>query len=116
MYLPLRPVNIRLFVVLVVLGHWFASTPGAVAQVYERLFDFTSGRASEIANRGSDPVAALVLGSNGSFYGTTSAGGLNGYGTVFKMTPAGTITTLVDFTGTGTSNQGSSPVAALIED
>src|ERR1019366_2301210 len=34
---------------------------------------------------GSDPVAGLVQGSDGSFYGTTEYGGTNDSGTVFKF-------------------------------
>ena len=41
----------------------------------------------------------LVQGSNGDFYGTTFAGGANGFGTVFKITSSGTLTTLHDFNG-----------------
>ena len=49
---------------------------------------------------GSLPSGALVKGSDGNFYGTTFAGGGPGkIGTVFKMTPAGTVTTLYSFTG-----------------
>jgi len=48
-------------------------------------------------NKGAMPETALVQGSDGNFYGTTLAGGTNGYGTVFKMTPAGALTTLVNF-------------------
>jgi uncharacterized repeat protein (TIGR03803 family) len=54
------------------------------------------------------PNAALVQGTDGNFYGTTNLGG-SGYGsigpgslgdgTVFKITPSGTLTTLVSFTG-----------------
>jgi len=44
-----------------------------------------------------------VQGSDGNFYGTTSLGGasdtLAGYGTVFTITPAGTLTTLHSFSG-----------------
>jgi uncharacterized repeat protein (TIGR03803 family) len=41
---------------------------------------------------------ALVQASNGDLYGTTSAGGANGKGgTVFKITPSGTLTTLYSF-------------------
>ena len=44
-----------------------------------------------------DPYAGLVQGSDGNFYGTTIAGGANSEGTVFKITPSGTLTTLYSF-------------------
>ena len=55
--------------------------------------------------RGPDgwrPLAGLVQGSDGNFYGTTHGGGTimdcpGGCGTVFKMTPAGAVTTLYSF-------------------
>jgi uncharacterized repeat protein (TIGR03803 family) len=40
------------------------------------------------------PGTALVQGSDGNFYGTTDQGGAYGYGTIFKITPSGTLTTL----------------------
>jgi uncharacterized repeat protein (TIGR03803 family) len=44
----------------------------------------------------------LVQGADGNFYGTTSMGGVNSdYGTVFKITPSGTLTTLFTFTPNG---------------
>jgi uncharacterized repeat protein (TIGR03803 family) len=50
---------------------------------------------------GSVPSAGLVQATNGNFYGTTSYGGPNnGDGTVFKITPEGTLTTLHTFNGT----------------
>ena len=62
---------------------------------------------------GANPVAALVQGSDGNFYGTTSSGGSNGgYGTVFKISPSGALTSLYSFTG---GNDGSGPQAALVE-
>lgn len=58
---------------------------------------------------GRSPRAGLVQGSDGSFYGTTSAGV---HGTVFKMTSSGTLTTLHSFNGSG---DGSAPVATLVQ-
>jgi|HubBroStandDraft_1064217.scaffolds.fasta_scaffold05293_5 uncharacterized repeat protein (TIGR03803 family) len=50
---------------------------------------------------GSLPYGGLVLGKDGNFYGTTSQGGASGIsGTVFKITPSGTLTTLHSFDGT----------------
>jgi uncharacterized repeat protein (TIGR03803 family) len=52
---------------------------------------------------GQDPAYALVQGSDGNLYGTTSGGGTDGvndgYGTIFKITPTGTFTTLYSFPG-----------------
>jgi len=41
----------------------------------------------------------VVLASDGNFYGITTFGGSANFGTIFKLTPTGTITTLVNFTG-----------------
>jgi uncharacterized repeat protein (TIGR03803 family) len=66
---------------------------------------------------GSVPRAVLALSTNGSLYGTTSQGGdltcgaPNGCGTVFKITPGGTLTPLHSFAGT----DGSYPYAGLIQ-
>jgi len=47
---------------------------------------------------GSQPAAGLIQGADGNFYGTTNGGTQNAlWGTVFKMTPSGTLTTLYDF-------------------
>ena len=70
------------------------------------VIEFTGGESN---NRGSRPVAALVLGDDGNLYGTTTQGGIHGGGTVFKMTPSGTLTTLVDFTHDEGPNRGSWP-------
>jgi uncharacterized repeat protein (TIGR03803 family) len=43
------------------------------------------------------PDANLVQGSDGNFYGITSEGGQLGGGTVFRVTPAGTLTVLHSF-------------------
>src|SRR5262249_52873986 len=40
-------------------------------------------------------LGSLVQGPDGNFYGTTAQGGPLGSGTVFRVTPAGALTTLV---------------------
>src|SRR6185503_830064 len=51
---------------------------------------------------GVNPFSALVQGLDGDFYGTTVNGveSSTGYGTVFKVTTNGVITTLASFKGT----------------
>ena len=61
---------------------------------------------------GSTPEAGLVEGSDSNFYGTTFTGGTSNTGTVFQITPAGTLTTLHHFSGA----DGAHPTAGLVED
>src|SRR4029077_20434561 len=47
---------------------------------------------------GREARAALIPASDGNYYGTTTYGGINNnYGTVFKVTPTGTLTTIYKF-------------------
>jgi len=46
---------------------------------------------------GQFPAAALVQSTKGTLYGTTTFGGAHGWGTVFKITPQGKLTTLYSF-------------------
>lgn len=49
---------------------------------------------------GDTPYSGVIQGTDGNLYGTTDWGGTNGgNGTVFKITPAGTLTSLYSFTG-----------------
>jgi large repetitive protein len=64
---------------------------------------------------GKNPQAGLVQGTDGNFYGTTSEGGANNYGTVFKITPSGTLTTLYSFCSQGGCTDGEAPYAGLIQ-
>jgi uncharacterized repeat protein (TIGR03803 family) len=64
---------------------------------------------------GEFPYAGLVQASNGNFYGTTLLGGAHGTGTVFELTPAGTLTTLYSFCSQTNCTDGSSPYAGLIQ-
>src|SRR5579863_59218 len=59
---------------------------------------------------GDNPFSALVQGTNGDLYGTTENGGASEEGTLFKITPSGTLTTLFSFDGT----DGTAPLGAMI--
>jgi uncharacterized repeat protein (TIGR03803 family) len=60
---------------------------------------------------GAYPRAGLIQATDGDLYGTTFSGGTDGDGTVFKITPAGTLTKLHTFDGA----DGSYPYAGLIQ-
>jgi uncharacterized repeat protein (TIGR03803 family) len=62
---------------------------------------------------GSAPsfYSALIQATDGNFYGTTQAGGRGNHGTIFKITPAGALSTLHSFSG----SDGAAPVAGLIQ-
>ncbi len=77
--------------------------------VLTTLYSFAGG------NDGGNPYAALVQGTDGYFYGTTYGGGHKhrpGYGTVFKISTNGALTTLYSFTG---GNDGAYPEAGLVQ-
>jgi uncharacterized repeat protein (TIGR03803 family) len=52
-----------------------------------------------IGTDGAQPDAPLVQGIDGNFYGVTTEGGADGFGTIFRVTPQGTLTTLHNFHG-----------------
>jgi uncharacterized repeat protein (TIGR03803 family) len=61
---------------------------------------------------GGEPWSAPIQGSDGNFYGTTYNGGTANYGTVFKITPTGTLTTL--YSGTGQNDE--YPTGPLVQE
>ena len=61
---------------------------------------------------GYGPIAGLIQAADGNFYGTTADDGAYGdYGTVFKITPQGNLTTLHSFDG----NDGALPYGSLVQ-
>ncbi len=61
---------------------------------------------------GASPFGELIKGTDGSLYGTNSIGGTNGYGTIFKITTAGTYTVLKHLAYTeGTNPKGHLAIA-----
>ena len=88
-------------------GSIFMLSPeGDLEGNFTNLYSFT-GEAD-----GGEPVGTLLLCADGNFYGLTSGGGTDGHGTIFKMTPAGTVTNLYSFTG---GTDGYAPVGSLIQ-
>jgi uncharacterized repeat protein (TIGR03803 family) len=61
---------------------------------------------------GYGPVAVLVQGSDGNFYGTTFFGGTNNAGTLFQISPSGSYSNLYTF---GNSPDGGYPNAGLVQ-
>ena len=92
-----------------VLGLAMVVTLSAQAQTFNVTHNFTGGRD------GASPSAGVTMDKGGNFYGTTSnGGGVNGYGTVFKLTHTASgwaLTPLYSFAG---SNDGASPGARVI--
>jgi uncharacterized repeat protein (TIGR03803 family) len=84
-------------------GTIFKMTPGGTLTT---IHTFTG-----VGTDGAIPLCGLALGVDGNFYGTTNQGGTGDYGTVFKITPAGTLTTLHSFDET----DGAFPGSALVQ-
>jgi uncharacterized repeat protein (TIGR03803 family) len=79
----------------------------APAQTFTTLVSFDGAN-------GANPYAPLVQGTDGNFFGTTSKGGVYGNGTVFRLTPGGTLTSLYSFCGQTNCPDGSAPMAGLV--
>jgi uncharacterized repeat protein (TIGR03803 family) len=96
-------------------GNFYGTTHAGGSSGYGTVFKMmTNGILTTLVNfdngtNGRSPYAGLTLGPDGNFYGTTSQAGSGGFGTVFKVTTNGALTTLTSFYGTN----GANPWAAL---
>jgi uncharacterized repeat protein (TIGR03803 family) len=111
--------SFRIILLTLVFGLAVAIT--APAQTFQTLAEFQ-------ATDGAVPLTGLILGSDGNFYGTTADGGTPGpscvyqgkgwtpgCGTVFQMTPTGTVTTLYSFCQLLNCADGMYPNAGLVQ-
>jgi len=99
-------------------GNFYGTTSASAGTVFKitptgtltTLYNFQSGN-------GSGPQAGLIQATDGNFYGTTFNGGAEGccYGTLFKITPAGTLTTLHNFCSQSDCADGKNPWGNLIQ-
>jgi uncharacterized repeat protein (TIGR03803 family) len=64
---------------------------------------------------GALPRAGLLQNSNGYLYGTTVSGGANNRGTVYQITPTGTLKVLYSFCNLTSCADGSQPYAGLVQ-
>jgi uncharacterized repeat protein (TIGR03803 family) len=100
-------------------GNFYGITTGGGAPNEGTVFRITPAGSETVLyvfiggiGDGAWPTAALIQGSDGNLYGTTTGGGAYGWGTVFKLTPGGTETILHSF---NPSSDGAQPYAGLIE-
>jgi uncharacterized repeat protein (TIGR03803 family) len=90
-------------------GTFFKITPSGKLTT---LYSFCSQTA---CTDGIGPLAGPIQANDGNFYGTTSGGGANSSGTVFKITPSGKLTTLYSFCSESECVDGDQPLAGLVQ-
>jgi uncharacterized protein (TIGR03437 family) len=103
-------------------GNFYCSAPYSGNFGVGLIFEMTpAGAITPLYNfsgsDGANPTPGLIIATDGNFYGTTSQGGttltpkFSGWGTIFQLTPSGTLTTLHNFAGA----DGASPTSGLIQ-
>ena len=65
---------------------------------------------------GTNPVGPLGLDAAGNVYGVTMGGGIQERGTIFKISPAGQFSVLVQFSGTSGPAPGAAPYGGIVAD
>jgi len=91
-------------------GNFYGTTPYGGPKGAGTVFKMTAaGKLTTLYNfcaqtgctDGDTPYGGVIQASDGNFYGTTAGGGTYNYGTVFKITRAGKLTTLTSFNSLG---------------
>lgn len=100
-------------------GNLYGTTSGGGANGLATVFRLSPAGVETVLHSfagdadGANPFAGLIRDEDGNLYGTTSAGGPSGQGTVFKVDPEGSETVLYSFTG---GTDGGYPEAGLVSD
>jgi uncharacterized repeat protein (TIGR03803 family) len=101
-------------------GNFYGTTEEGGANGYGAIFKIDahgalttlySFCAETLCNDGAYPEGGLIQATDGSFYGTTFEYGVKGGGTVFKITPEGTLTTLHSFS----EAEGADPYGGVVQ-
>jgi uncharacterized repeat protein (TIGR03803 family) len=79
-------------------GTVFQLTPAGETYSFDTIYTFSC--ADGACPHGANPLGTLLRDPDGTLYGTTVAGGTANLGTVFKLTPTGSLITLHSFSGT----------------
>ena len=100
-------------------GNFYGTALGGGANRFGGVFKITPGGKLTVLYNfkgtpdGETPKGTIIQASDGNFYGTTEAGGVNGFGSIYKMTPAGGFTILHSFSET--DGLGLHPLAGLVQ-
>ncbi len=115
-----RVASVRFVVFALLLISFIIYAPSAHAQSWDESFLYSFCGKSGCAD-GEQPQAGLIEGKDGNFYGTNRWGGANpngtpdGPGTIFQLTPSGTLTTIYTFCNLSACADGNHPYGGLIQ-
>ncbi len=99
-------------------GNFYGTALGGGANKFGGVFKITPhGKLTVLYSfkgtpDGETPKGTIIQATDGNFYGTTEKGGVNGYGSIYKMTPAGALTIIHSFNEDGFGLQ---PLAGLVQ-
>jgi uncharacterized repeat protein (TIGR03803 family) len=107
-------------------GNFYGITSGGGGHSSGTLYEITPGGSLSLIYTfcsnagcpdGASPIGALILASDGNFYGVTSAGGSPAHdGTVYRLTPSGTFSTIYEFClGQSNCTDGITPISGVIQ-